>query len=105
MLPELAIVFGPPGYFAEGRGFEPAGTPLRLSALRDQAGALEDLEVFGDGGRADRERFGEFPYSGFAEGEAREDGATGGVGESGEGCAEAVVLHLLLTYRLIYLFG
>jgi hypothetical protein len=41
-----------------------------------------------DGGLAHGERFGQLGNGGLAEGEPREDGAAGRVGESGEGSVE-----------------
>src|SRR5262249_59096091 len=49
-VPEAAIVFEPVGHVLERCRFEPAGPPLRLATLRDQASALQHLEVLGHGG-------------------------------------------------------
>src|ERR1700722_5357988 len=38
LLPAIAIMFHPVGDILEGPGVEPAGPPLRLPPLRDQAG-------------------------------------------------------------------
>src|SRR6266498_3036767 len=59
LVPEAAIVFEPVGDVLERRRFEPAGPPLRLATLRDQAGAPQHLEVLGNRGRADRKRLGQ----------------------------------------------
>jgi hypothetical protein len=80
LFPELAVFVDPPGGFAEGVGFEFAGTPLGFTASGDEAGALEDAEVFRYGGHAHFEGLGQLGDGGFAEGEAREDGAPGGIG-------------------------
>src|SRR5580693_3784321 len=50
--PEAAIGLEPVGGVLQRRGLEPAWPPLRLATTRDQAGALQHLEVLGDGGKA-----------------------------------------------------
>src|SRR5438045_137948 len=47
-LPEAAVLLDPGVHVFERAGVETARPPLRLPAARDQAGALEDLEVLGD---------------------------------------------------------
>src|SRR5260221_14781192 len=47
--PEKAVVFHPGGDFLERPCPETAGAPLRVPAACDQPGALQDLEVLGDG--------------------------------------------------------
>src|SRR5215472_534743 len=59
LVPEVAITLHPASRFRERLGLEPAQPALRFAAFRNQAGALQDLEVLGDGGLAYRERFGE----------------------------------------------
>src|ERR1700730_2410838 len=54
--PEMPVVFQPIGGVLERTSFERAGSPLRLAAAVDQAGALQHLEVLGDRGKAHRER-------------------------------------------------
>ena len=99
-LPKLAVALQPFGGSREGLGFEAAWAALCVAAAGNQAGALEDLEVLGDGGLAHGEGLGELGDGGLAGGEACEDGATGGIGEGGEGGVEAVGGHLCITYRL-----
>src|SRR5262245_27295616 len=70
-VPEAAIVFEPVGDILERRRLDAAGPPLCLATLRDQASALQHLEVLGHGGRADRKRLGELFDGGLALGEAR----------------------------------
>src|SRR5260221_4140293 len=48
--PEKAVVFHPGGDLFKRPCPETAGTPLRVPAARNQPGAFQDLEVFGDGG-------------------------------------------------------
>src|SRR6185503_856471 len=47
--PEAAIAFQPIVNAAQCARFDAAGPPLRLAAARDQARALQHLEVLGDG--------------------------------------------------------
>src|SRR5712691_3529784 len=87
LLPVAPVVLDPFGDVPEWSRLEPAGPPLRLATALDQAGALEDLEVLGDGRKADVEGLGQFQNRSFARGEAREDRAPRGIGESREGAA------------------
>jgi len=93
-------VLGPFGDALKRSGLKTAGAPLGFASARDESGALENFQVFGDGRQAHLKRFGEFGDAGAARGEAGEDRATGGVGEGGESGAKAVRGHLYLTYRL-----
>ena len=52
LFPELAVALQPVGHVLERRGLQPARPPLGLAALGDQPGALEHLEVLGDGRQA-----------------------------------------------------
>jgi len=94
--PELTVVVDPVGGVFKGAGFEAAGAPLGFAATSDEAGTLEDFEMFGNGGHGDGERLGELGDGGFAGDEASENGAARGIGKSGEGGGE-MVLHLYLT--------
>src|SRR6266850_7160196 len=60
LLPVAPVVLDPFGHVLERSRLEPAGPPLRLAAPLDEAGALQHLEMLGDGGKADVERLGEF---------------------------------------------
>src|SRR5207302_4253877 len=93
LLPEAAIVLQPVGGVLERTRLEPAGTPLRLATARDQAGALQHLEVLGDGGKAHLEWLAQLRDRGHTGGEASEDRTPGGIGEGGEGGAEAIGRH------------
>src|SRR6266851_8031372 len=88
LLPEAAIILDPVGGVPERTRLEPARTPLRLAAARDQAGALQHLEMLGDRRKAHLEGFSQFSYRGLACGEASENRAPGGIGERGEGGIE-----------------
>src|SRR5437868_9763578 len=50
LLPESAIAVDPIRDFFEADRLEPARPPLRVAAARDQAGALQHLQVLGHGG-------------------------------------------------------
>src|SRR5690606_21277166 len=71
------------------------------AAARDQAGALEHLEVAGDGGKAYLERLGQLVHGGLSACEAREDGSPRWVRQGGERAAQLVGGgHLYLTSSL-----
>lgn len=53
-------------------------------AVGDQAGVLEDAEMLGDGGAADREGASEFVNGGGAVGEFLKDGHAGSIAEGVE---------------------
>jgi hypothetical protein len=99
-LPEFAIAFEPAGGFGERFWREAAGAALAVAGAGNEAGAFENAKVFRNSGLAHGKRFCEFEDAGFAAGEAREDGAACGIGESGEGGVEAFRLRHCITYRL-----
>src|SRR2546422_7080420 len=90
LLPVAPVILDPVGDVLERIRLEPARPPLRLAAALDQSRALEDLEVLGDRRKADVEGLGQLQDRGFARSEAREDRAPRGIGEGGEGGAEAI---------------
>ncbi len=55
IFPVAAIMLEPIGCLAHGLCVKAAGAPLGIAAAGDEAAALEDLEVLGDGGEADFE--------------------------------------------------
>jgi hypothetical protein len=59
LFPEPAIVLYPIRNLPKRSSFQTAGTPLRVAAAPDETGAFENLEMFGDGWRADGKRLGE----------------------------------------------
>src|SRR4051812_14773942 len=59
VFPEPAVVLDPVGDIFKRLGFQPAGSPLRPPAARDQAGALEDFQVLGDSGEGHVKGFGQ----------------------------------------------
>src|SRR5260370_6954749 len=61
LLPNAAVALQPLSSFREGLGFEAPGTPLRVAALGNQAGTLENFKALGDGGLPHGERLGKRP--------------------------------------------
>ena len=80
--------------------FEATRTFLRARCVRDEAGALEHLEMLRDGGLAHRERFRELRDRRLTRGESRENGSPGGIGERGEGGIEPRGRHRSITIWL-----
>jgi hypothetical protein len=77
----------------QGRRLELAGPPLRHAAARDQARALEHLEVLRDGGKAHPEGLRQLGDRSLPRRESGEDRAPRRVGESREGGGEAIGRH------------
>src|SRR2546427_4754320 len=100
LLPVAPVVLDPVGDVLERIGLQPARPPLRLAAALDQARALQHLEMFRNGGKADLEGLGQFQDRGFARGEAREDRPPRGIGEGGKGGAEAIGRHVQWNRQL-----
>src|SRR6266496_2762626 len=90
LLPVAPVVLDPVGDVPERSRLEPAGPPLRLAPSRDQARAGKNLQVPGDGGKADVEGFCKLLDRSFSGREPGEDRAPGGVGEGGEDGAQAI---------------
>lgn len=88
LLPESAVELEPLRGVAQGPGIETDSMNASFHASRDQTGVLEDDEVLGDGVERDLVWLGDLRDGGVAEGQAREDVAARGVGESGEGLIE-----------------
>jgi hypothetical protein len=89
-LPEFGVALEPFVRGFERLGLEPAGAALRVAPARDEASALENLDVLGDRGLAHRERLGELGHGGLAGGEPRKDRPPRRIGERDEGGVEAV---------------
>src|SRR5258706_2408601 len=98
--PELAVMLQPRRGLRERFRLELARPPLRVAASGNESGALQHLEMFGDGRLAHRKRFGQFRYRGGAGSEARKDRAPRGVGEGGKGGVEACGAQSLITILL-----
>jgi hypothetical protein len=72
---------------------DPARPPLRRAAARDQAGALQHLEMLGHRRQAHGEGFRQLRHRGFAQSEPRQDGPAGGIGKGRKGSVEAQFHH------------
>lgn len=94
--PEFAIAFGPVGNVLDGTRLESAEMLAAARGFGDETGALEISEVFRDSLLGDVERAGELIDGGGALCEAEEYGATGGVGEGGEGGAKSIHNHMVV---------
>src|SRR5579864_3267673 len=95
LLPDGTIAFHPVGYVFERLGLDPARAPLRLAPARDESGALQDLEVLGDGGQGHGEGLGQLGDRALPLGQTREDRPPRGIGEGGKGGAQAVRRHII----------
>src|SRR5260370_3602056 len=100
LLPNAAVALQPLSSFREGLGFEAPGTPLRVAALGNQAGTLENFKVLGDGGLAHGERLGKLQHGGLAPGQASEDGAARGLGPRRGGHSQLVSSPKSLNRKL-----
>src|SRR5690242_5114329 len=67
LFPETAIAFEPFVDALQRLRFELAGAPLRIAPAADEAGLLQNLEMFRNGGAAHFERLGQFLHRCFAE--------------------------------------
>src|SRR5262245_46991946 len=97
LFPEAAITFQPVVHLLERTRLDATGPPLRLAPAQDQAGALQHLEMLGDGGKAHVEGFGELGHRGFAGRKPGQDGPARRVGQGREGGAEAIRQHAELN--------
>jgi hypothetical protein len=88
--PNFAVFFEPFGGLDKRLGFEAAGAALSVSAAGDEAGALKNFEVLGNGGLGHGKRLGQLHDRCFAGGEARKDRPPSWIGEGSEGGIEAV---------------
>src|SRR5438270_6284052 len=93
LVPKAPVFPHPIRRLLEAATFEAAGSPLRASALGDQAGALQHLQVFADTREAEVERLGQFRDRCLALGETCQDRSPGGVGEGCERGAELISFH------------
>src|SRR5436309_9444925 len=96
--PQTAIAFQPLGSSPGPLGLEAARPPLRVAAARNQAGALQHLQVLGDRRLAHRERLGQLRDRRLTRRQAGEDRPPRGIGEGREDGVEAV--RRLHTYWL-----
>src|SRR5437773_10439327 len=97
LVPEPSVLPHPLGRLLQAPGLEAARPPLRVAALRDQAGALQHFQVFADAGKAEVKRFGQLRDRGLPLGETSQDRPPGGIGEGRKRDAEGIGLHLYLS--------
>src|SRR5262245_28962476 len=90
LLPEASIDRQPVVDCLEAVWLELARPPLCLAAARHEASTLEHLEMPRDRRQGDLEGCGQFVHSGLALYEARENGASRGVGQGREGGRQPV---------------
>src|SRR5262245_6850835 len=88
--PDLAIGLDPRTRLRQRPGFDPPRPALRVLLDRDQARALQHLQVLRDRGLADLERRCQLGDRGLASREPGEDRPARGVGEGHEGGVEAL---------------
>src|SRR3954468_20368399 len=93
-LPELAVQLEPLRHVLQRPRLEPARTPLRRAAARDQACPLEHLQVLRHGGQAHREGLGQLRHGRLTAREAREDLPPRRVCQGGERAVELLRRHL-----------
>src|SRR5262249_28827368 len=99
-LPDLPVTLQPAASFRERLAFDPAWPSLCLAAARNQARALQYLEVLGNRGLAHGERPGQVGHRSVAACEPRQDRSPGWVGEGPERCIEAGGKLHWITHRL-----
>src|SRR5262245_49379919 len=90
VLPRRAGVLGPCGDLDQRLRPQPAWPPLSISAATDQTCLLEDLQMTGDGWKADRERFGQLEHGCLTVGEPTHDRAPRGIRQGGEDDVEPI---------------
>jgi hypothetical protein len=98
VFPEGAVPLNPGGGILHGLGSQAAAVEAAVDFAAEQAGGLQHAEVLGDSRERDVEGRGELGDGGSALGEARENGAARGIGESAEGGVErraGIVNHVV----------
>ena len=93
LVPEAPVFPHPVRGLLEPAGLQPARPPLRVAALRDQAGALQHFEMFGDAGEAQVERLGQLRDRSLALCKTCQDRPPGGIGEGCKRDAQMIVRH------------
>lgn len=96
-VPEYAVVLDPTGRLFHGLGSQGAPVHPAFHVPAKKAGGFEHAQVLGNGGEGDVERFCKLGNGRFAEGEAGEESAARGIGESRKGGVEMgrIVNHMV----------
>jgi len=89
--PEAAIGLDPGGGILHRLRRQAAAVDAAVDFAAEQPGGFEDAQVLGDGGERNVEGRCEFGDGGFAEGQAHEDSAAGGISEGPEGRVEGSI--------------
>jgi hypothetical protein len=85
VFPEHAVLLDPAGGILHGLGSEAAAVNATVDFAMEKSGRLQNAEVLRHGGEGDVKRLGQFGDGGFAEGQAGENRAAGGIRERAEG--------------------
>jgi len=87
----------PAGRLFHGFGSQGAAVHPAFDVPAKKAGGFEHAQVLRNGGEGDVERFCKLGNRGFAEGQAGEESAARGIGESGKGGVEMgrIVNHMV----------
>src|SRR5438105_6166861 len=101
LFPELPVIFDPIGGAPERRRVEPAGSPLRFAAARNEPGALQDLQMLRHRGQAHRERLGQFADGRLSRGKPRQERPPRRVSQGGKSFAQSIGHRRYLSDRLI----
>lgn len=96
LFPELSVLFDPIAYVFEWLSLQPAWSPLRLSASRDQPRTLKHFEVFRDGWKRHVERTGELFHRCITRCEPGQNGPSRRIGEGGKRGTKKIGAHLLV---------
>jgi hypothetical protein len=94
-LPETGNVIEPSLEFGKAGGIELIDAMLALDADADQTGLLENLEVLGDGGRADVELGRDLAGREVSTGQDFHDAPAGGFGEGGDVQHDLIMKYVL----------
>src|SRR5688572_1188200 len=93
VLPQAAVVLEPVVRVPERAWLEAARAPLCGAPARDETGALQHLEMLGDGGEADVEGLRQLRHRRLPQRQPRQDRPPGRVGQRRKRRGEAVRRH------------
>jgi len=93
--PKSSVMLNPLRCISKWTRFELAWPPLGFAAARNKPCTFKHFQVLRDRRKAHLERLCKLSYRGLARSEAGENGTSRGIGKSGEGGAEVVLVHLI----------